>query len=225
METKLHKLKVTELKELLAKHNLSQTGKKDDLVKRLVDHNVSVGDESQEEIAETGTLVDEANSSVTEMAGTAISENAPAVALPSTESAKPTAGDVTELDPEEKAKKARAERFGVPFIAKSKANAVANDPSVVKIAKEKPATVDKSSLGLSEDVLAKRAAKFGLSEKKPEEKKPQSKPETIDPELAAKIAIEEEKKRKRAEKFGLSKPLAETPNGSTEPVSTLNSQP
>lgn len=35
------KLKVTELKELLAKHGLAQTGKKDDLVKRLVENNIS----------------------------------------------------------------------------------------------------------------------------------------------------------------------------------------
>lgn len=38
------KLKVTELKELLVKHNLPQTGKKEDLVKRLLDAGVT-GDE------------------------------------------------------------------------------------------------------------------------------------------------------------------------------------
>jgi hypothetical protein len=35
------KLKVTELKELLSKHDLPQTGKKDDLVKRLLEANVA----------------------------------------------------------------------------------------------------------------------------------------------------------------------------------------
>jgi SAP domain-containing ribonucleoprotein len=35
------KLKVTELKELLAKHDLPQTGKKDELVKRLAENNIS----------------------------------------------------------------------------------------------------------------------------------------------------------------------------------------
>jgi hypothetical protein len=35
------KLKITELKELLVKHGLAQTGKKDDLVKRLVENNIS----------------------------------------------------------------------------------------------------------------------------------------------------------------------------------------
>lgn len=35
-----HKLKVTELKELLAKNHMVQTGKKDDLIKRLLDNDV-----------------------------------------------------------------------------------------------------------------------------------------------------------------------------------------
>lgn len=35
------KLKVTELKELLHKHDLPQTGKKDDLVKRLLENNIA----------------------------------------------------------------------------------------------------------------------------------------------------------------------------------------
>jgi SAP domain-containing ribonucleoprotein len=35
------KLKVTELKELLSKHDLPQTGKKDDLVKRLVEAGIA----------------------------------------------------------------------------------------------------------------------------------------------------------------------------------------
>lgn len=38
--TSRQKLKVTELKELLSKHNLPQTGKKDELVKRLVENNI-----------------------------------------------------------------------------------------------------------------------------------------------------------------------------------------
>ena len=42
------KLKVTELKELLAKHNLPQTGKKDDLVKRALENNISLEGESEE---------------------------------------------------------------------------------------------------------------------------------------------------------------------------------
>jgi SAP domain-containing ribonucleoprotein len=43
------KLKVTELKELLSKHHLVQSGKKDDLIKRLLDNNVSLeGDDAAE---------------------------------------------------------------------------------------------------------------------------------------------------------------------------------
>lgn len=39
------KLKVTELKELLAKHGLTQSGKKDELIQRLVDNGVSAAEE------------------------------------------------------------------------------------------------------------------------------------------------------------------------------------
>lgn len=41
------KLKVTELKELLSKHDLPQTGKKDDLVKRLLEANVAAPGEEE----------------------------------------------------------------------------------------------------------------------------------------------------------------------------------
>lgn len=41
---------MTELKELLAKHDLPQTGKKDDLVKRLVDNNISPDSDDTEDL-------------------------------------------------------------------------------------------------------------------------------------------------------------------------------
>lgn len=44
-----HKLKVTELKDLLAKHSLTQTGKKDDLIKRLLDNNITLEASHEEE--------------------------------------------------------------------------------------------------------------------------------------------------------------------------------
>jgi hypothetical protein len=47
MLTFRQKLKVTELKELLSKHDLPQTGKKDDLVKRLLEANVAVPGEEE----------------------------------------------------------------------------------------------------------------------------------------------------------------------------------
>jgi SAP domain-containing ribonucleoprotein len=40
---------VTELKDLLAKHSLTQTGKKDDLVKRLLDNNITLEASHEEE--------------------------------------------------------------------------------------------------------------------------------------------------------------------------------
>lgn len=42
------KLKVTELKELLHKHDLPQTGKKDDLVKRALENNIAPEAEEEE---------------------------------------------------------------------------------------------------------------------------------------------------------------------------------
>jgi len=46
--TSRQKLKVTELKELLSKHDLPQTGKKDDLVKRLLDAGIAPQGEEEE---------------------------------------------------------------------------------------------------------------------------------------------------------------------------------
>ena len=76
--------------------------------------------------------------------------------------------------------KARAERFGIPFnpnaatstrtkptptsATKSTESAATTTPAPAK--KEKAGAIDKAPLGISEDVLAKRAAKFGLPEKK-----------------------------------------------------------
>jgi len=77
--------------------------------------------------------------------------------------------------------KSRAERFGIAFnpnptstASKPKpkptpAPAAASTPAVEK--KEKVGAIDKAPLGISEEVLAKRAAKFGLPDKK-EEKAP-----------------------------------------------------
>ena len=142
--------------------------------------------------------------------------------------------------------KSRAERFGIAFNPnptptaskpKSKptpAPAAASTPAVEK--KEKVGAIDKAPLGISEEVLAKRAAKFGLPDKKEEKtpvaapaaaakakaSEPASKPkvEEMTPyvypltiecslrvrEMKEKLAVEEEKKRKRAEKFGTAKP-------------------
>lgn len=97
-----------------------------------------------------------------------------------------------ELTPDQQAMKARAERFGIPFNPNptprpSKSTPKAKE-STPKAEKEKPAAVpvpakkekaggiDKTSLGISEDVLAKRAAKFGLPEKKSVESSPASAP-------------------------------------------------
>jgi hypothetical protein len=88
------------------------------------------------------------------------------------------------LTPEQQAKKARAERFGIPFnpnaastprqttkvapTSKAEAPASTSKKDTPAEPKVKAGSIDKSSLGLSEEVLAKRAAKFGIPEKKAE---------------------------------------------------------
>ncbi|KAK4685704.1 SAP domain-containing ribonucleoprotein, partial [Tremellales sp. Uapishka_1] len=205
MEAQLQKLKVTELKELLAKHSLVQTGKKEDLVKRLLDNNVSIGD---------GAAAEEKNVDATpvesETTATAPAETAP----PS-------------ITPEQR----RAERFGIPLNTnaepKSRPKPASEPKDAPKKAESAPKSngsgIDKNPLGLSDEVLAQRAAKFGLPEKKKEAKPdapavkptpaPVSKAEVeLTPEMKEKIAIEEEKKRKRAEKFGTATKPTEEPD-------------
>ncbi|WWC94840.1 hypothetical protein V866_001690 [Kwoniella sp. B9012] len=248
MEAKLQKLKVTELKELLAKHHLVQTGKKDDLVKRLLDNNASLDDEPTEELVDPDITapVPSAPQVSTAAPSTSTTEQPTSSAAP-TEPADGIPSEDT-LTPEQKAMKARAERFGIPFNPKAtstkqtqkpptskngdhdtkKESGVASASVQKKEPQQKSGSIDTTSLGISQDVLAKRAAKFGLPEKKesapvaaagagkPAEKKVESKKEEITPEMAEKIAIEEEKKRKRAEKFGLNKP-ANGDDNVTEP--------
>jgi len=223
MEAKLQKLKVTELKELLAKHHLTQTGKKDDLVKRLLDNGIAVDDDGNEEL---GNLEPPADT-------TAPASTAPAEASTSAPAKPPaSAADSTDLTPEQQAMKARAERFGIPFNpnptprtnaapkpAPTSSTSTAQTPTSAPAAKaEKPGAIDKAPVGVSEETLARRAAKFGIPEKKaaPAETNgaaakpvPAAEPAELSPEVKARIAEEEEKKRRRAEKFGTGKP-AET---------------
>jgi SAP domain-containing ribonucleoprotein len=97
---------------------------------------------------------------------------------PITETATPST-----LTPEQQAMKSRAERFGIPFnpnptpttkktpAPAPKSDATTTAPakassSTTPAAKEKVGAIDKASLGISEETLAKRAAKFGIPEKK-----------------------------------------------------------
>ena len=83
--------------------------------------------------------------------------------------------------------KSRAERFGIAFnpnptstASKPKATASASastaKPATTAVTpvekKEKVGAIDKAPLGISDEVLAKRAAKFGLPEKKEEKSTP-----------------------------------------------------
>ncbi|OXB35496.1 hypothetical protein J007_04842 [Cryptococcus neoformans] len=245
MEAGLQKLKVTDLKELLAKHHLPQTGKKDDLVKRLLENNITC-EEPQEELTDpdapvSGTNVPKTIPQVTTApaapdtslidppdTSAVNASELPAVETNDAPASAPSTVPEAELTPDQKAMKARAERFGIPFnLPKPSATKPAkteNAETKPAETRQKAAPIDKDPLGLSDEVLAKRAAKFGLPEKKETGKpasKPEKKAEEVDPELAAKLAAEEEKKRKRAEKFGLNKPPAveetEGQNAAAEP--------
>jgi hypothetical protein len=97
--------------------------------------------------------------------------------------------DTAELTPEQQALKKRAERFGLPFNPAaprtaqkpaSKSDAAANGtkptassssttapaPAPAAAAPAKSGAIDKTPVGVSAEVLAARAAKFGLPEKK-----------------------------------------------------------
>ncbi|CAD6589444.1 MAG: hypothetical protein TREMPRED_005367 [Tremellales sp. Tagirdzhanova-0007] len=196
MEAKLHKLKVTELKELLATHHLVQTGKKDDLVKRLLENKIDIGDDHEDEDPELEDVADPQKTEAVETPSSRIP-----VAIPSASGV-----NSSPLTPEQQALKARAERFGLPFDPNSTSKRTASTPTKATPTPSTPNT------GVSDDVLAKRAAKFGLPEKKDTVPKEGStltagsasgkKAEEIDPKMAQQLAIEEEKKRKRAAKFG-----------------------
>jgi SAP domain-containing ribonucleoprotein len=99
--------------------------------------------------------------------------------------------------------KSRAERFGIAFnpnptptASKPKPStpAAASTPAAKSVPekKEKVGAIDKAPLGISEEVLAKRAAKFGLPDKKEEKAAPApaAKPKAPEP-AAAKPKVEE----------------------------------
>ncbi|BEJ13540.1 hypothetical protein CspHIS471_0307140 [Cutaneotrichosporon sp. HIS471] len=231
VEAKLHKLKVTDLKEMLSKAGLVQSGKKDELIKRLLDAGIT-GEEPEQlvdpdEPEPVAAAAPDAAATVPVAAAVA---PAPAVPAPSEPAAAPSeTGDQPEeeLTEEEKKQKARAERFGIPWVrqkkpaAAPKAEKPAGKPKVEnekpKAENEKPvkpAAIDATPLGISTEVLARRAAKFGLPEKKAAQAKSPVKEEKkeLSAEEAARLAEEEEKKRKRAEKFGIA-----MTNGGDEP--------
>lgn len=124
---------------------------------------------------------------------------------PAADAAAPTT-ETTEqtLTPEQQAMKARAERFGIAFNpnasqssrTKPQSASTAPAPKAAEPTpapkKEKAAAIDKAPLGISEEVLAKRAAKFGLPEKKEEKAKesPAAPAAAAKPKAAAKPEAE-----------------------------------
>ena len=104
---------------------------------------------------------------------------------------------VDALTPEQQAMKARAERFGIPFnpsptprakptpspAATAAATASSSAPTAASTPKEKekagPISGSAASLGISEDVLAKRAAKFGIDKDRAKVSAPAEKPAPV----------------------------------------------
>ncbi|GMK56553.1 hypothetical protein CspeluHIS016_0303930 [Cutaneotrichosporon spelunceum] len=234
-EAKLHKLKVTDLKEMLSKAGLVQSGKKDELIKRLLDAGIT-GDEPEELVDPDEPEPATAQADASEPAPVpapaptgptpveAPAGSIPAALTPSepTVASAATEDDLEEqeLTEEEKKQKARAERFGIPWVRQKKPapepkpEKPAAQPTAVKEKPTKPGAIDTTPFGISAEVLARRAAKFGLPEKKvtPAKSPVKEEKQELSAEEAARLAEDEEKKRKRAEKFGIA-----VTNGVDEP--------
>lgn len=139
-------MKVVELKAELAKYGLPQTGKKDELVERLLDHLNSVPDGSHpngnpvEPAANTNNVAGDEN--------TVVSAEAAAALTPIT----------SIMDDEESRRAARAARFGLSHTpSTSTAAATASGKSKLKhISKE----IDASQL--SSEAKQRRIERFGL---------------------------------------------------------------
>ncbi|BEI82710.1 hypothetical protein CcaverHIS002_0305780 [Cutaneotrichosporon cavernicola] len=228
VEAKLHKLKVTDLKEMLSQAGLVQSGKKDELIKRLLDAGITgeqperLVDPDEPELAAEPVAAAAPVAAAPAPAAAAVAP-APAVPVPSEQATAPSETEdqpEEELTEEEKKQKARAERFGIPWVRQKKPAAApkvekpTEQPKVENETPVKPAAIDATPLGISPEVLARRAAKFGLPEKKAVQAKSPVKEEKkeLSAEEATRLAEEEEKKRKRAEKFGIA-----ITNGGDEP--------
>ncbi|KAJ3023119.1 hypothetical protein HKX48_004235 [Thoreauomyces humboldtii] len=214
--TEISKLRVPELKEALTKAGLPVTGKKEDLVARLLDHRAKHPEPASATLPATTPAVPpavavkeaaSANSAVA--ASSPTKQQSPAIPAPT----KPVTGKAAEAGlSEEERRKARAARFGIPFTAAStvidtsvagkKANgAKAAAPKSATPTGDKPAAVAKTAsaakapaanvkltVNIDAETLKKRAERFGAV--------------VPDIEKIIKRTEEEERKRKRAERFG-----------------------
>ncbi|KAI5476029.1 hypothetical protein MNV49_000501 [Pseudohyphozyma bogoriensis] len=219
-ESSLKTLTVPKLKELLTELQLAVTGKKDELIARILESQSSAAEPAPVTAADPVANV-EPVPAVADPAAPAAATTTPA---PAPEAA-PAASAKPELSAEEKQKRVddeeekrrkRAEKFGIPFVPKG---GVAEETEEEKKKRER---AEKYGTGAkAEDKTAasnKSIDKLDqpLSERKQKQPKPApsaptsatapkpaaATPKSVDPELQKKIAEEEEKKRKRAERFG-----------------------
>lgn len=174
------KMKVAELKEELAKRDLPQTGKKDELIARLEAYQSQQQPTDDQPAAEPPAAPATAPVSAPAPAP-AVMEPAPAPAAEPADSAPQTAAELSDF---EKAKAARAARFGIAYV-----------PTAAK--KDPPKSKERGGGRLPKKSGAERGGRPPKSETdvKAAEKRKERFNVPVDPE-------EEARRKKRAERFG-----------------------
>ncbi|KAG9004203.1 hypothetical protein FRB90_011044 [Tulasnella sp. 427] len=216
---KLNKLKIADLKPILAKVGLPVSGKKNELVDRILaskeglaaaglsddvapaagdDMNADLPDLPPSEEADAPNIVPIAASAAAPLA-----VEPPAAAT--TTSATTT--EVPKLDDEAERRRKRAERFGIPLVEEKKAQAPAKSTPKATASKAggaKPAPTNANPAATEDpEKMRKRAERFGVPLAAPGTSNGRAKNTKETAPAAPVDPAEEERKRKRAERFGI----------------------
>ncbi|KAG8997220.1 hypothetical protein FRB90_012561 [Tulasnella sp. 427] len=218
---KLNKLKIADLKPILAKVGLPVSGKKNELVDRILaskealaaaglsedaapaagdDMNADLPDLPPSEEADAPSIVPTAASATVPPA-----VEPPATATTTTASATTT--EAPKLDDEAERRRKRAERFGIPLVEEKKAQAPAKSTPKATASKAggAKAAPTNANPAATEDPekMRKRAERFGVPLAAPGASNGRAK-NTKEAAPAAPVdPAEDERKRKRAERFGI----------------------
>ncbi|KAG9046252.1 hypothetical protein FS837_004778 [Tulasnella sp. UAMH 9824] len=220
---KLNKLKVADLKPILQKVGLPVSGKKNELVDRILASKealaaAGLGDEpapaAQEDMNADLPDLPAEEPIVSNTVPTPAHVPAPVAAVPAAEppaaATTTTAPEAPKLDDEAERRRKRAERFGIPFVDEKKKAAPPAKPAsgagASKASGAKPAAAPAAPASPEEDRLRKRAERFGLpvatAGAASNGRTKGAAKETAPAPAAVVDPAEEEKKRKRAERFG-----------------------